>query len=106
MVYPEKDGTTYVVVGPAGRPRYSWGGPIEADRNFILGVNTDVPGNSNVVPGDQAAKTGPYVSQVDFTDLYETIGWSQARYQDYAFIALDVDPAPPGSTTTMTLPRH
>jgi hypothetical protein len=32
-----------------------------------------------------------------------TIDWSQARYRDYAFIALDVVPAPPGDTTTMTL---
>jgi hypothetical protein len=103
VVYPETDGTTYVVVGSAGRPRYSWGGPIEADRNFIVGVNTTAPGNGNVVPGDQAAMTGPYVSQLDFTDLYETIDWSQARYRDYAFIALDVVPAPPGFTTTMTL---
>jgi hypothetical protein len=45
-----------------------------------------------VVPGNQAAETGPYVSQLDFTDLYETIDWSQARYRDYAFIALDVVP--------------
>jgi Calcineurin-like phosphoesterase len=103
VVHPETDGTTYVVVGSAGRPRYSWSGPIEDDRNFIVGVNTSDPGNSDVVPGDQAAQTGPYVSQLNFTDEYETIDWSQARYRDYAFIALDVVPAPPGGTTTMTL---
>jgi hypothetical protein len=103
VVHPAKDGTTYVVVGSAGRPRYAWGGPIEDDRNFIAGVNTSDPGNSTVVPGDQAGGTGPYVSQKDFTDLYETIDWSQARYRDYAFIALDVEPAAPRGTTTMTL---
>jgi hypothetical protein len=103
VVYPGTDGTTYVVVGSGGRPRYSWGGPVEADRNFIIGVNTSAPGNGNAVPGDQAAKTGPYVSQLGSTDLYETIDWSQARYRDYAFIALDVVPAPPGLITTMTL---
>ena len=63
------DGTTYVVVGSAGRPRYDWGGPVESDRNFIVGVDTT----------------------------------AQARYRDYAFIALDVVPAPAGGTTTMTL---
>jgi len=103
VVHPESDGTTYVVVGSAGRPRYSWGGPIEDDRNFIVGVNTSDPGNSNVVPGDQSAQTGPYVSQLNFTDVYETIDWSQARYRDYAFIALDVVPASPGGTATMTM---
>jgi hypothetical protein len=91
------------VVGSAGRPRYDWGGPVESDRNFIVGVDTSAPGNGTEVPGDQAAGTGPYVSQRNFTDDYETIDWSQARYRDYAFIALDVVPAPAGGTTTMTL---
>ena len=103
VVHPATDGTTYVVVGSAGRPRYDWGGPVESDRNFIAGVGTSAPGNGTEVPGDQAAGTGPYVSQLNFTDLYETIDWSQARYRDYAFIALDVAPATPGATTTMTL---
>jgi hypothetical protein len=103
VVHPATDGTTYVVVGSAGRPRYDWGGPVESDRNFIVGVGTSAPGNGTEVPGDQAAGTGPYVSQLNFTDLYETIDWSQARYRDYAFIALDVAPATPGATTTMTL---
>jgi len=58
---------------------------------------------SVVVPGNQKAETGPYVSQRDFTDRYETIDWSQARLRDYAFIALDVVPAAHGGTTTMTL---
>jgi hypothetical protein len=103
VVHPATDGTTYVVVGSAGRPRYDWGGPVESDRNFIVGVDTSAPGNGTEVPGDQAAGTGPYVSQRNFTDDYETIDWSQARYRDYAFIALDVVPAPAGGTTTMTL---
>jgi hypothetical protein len=103
VVHPATDGTTYVVVGSAGRPRYDWGGPVESDRNFIAGVGTSAPGNGTEVPGDPAAGTGPYVSQLNFTDLYETIDWSQARYRDYAFIALDVAPATPGATTTMTL---
>jgi hypothetical protein len=103
VVHPAKDGTTYVVCGSAGRPRYTWGGPEEIDRNFIAGVNTGAVGNGVEVAGDQKAETGPYVSQRNFTDHYETINWSQARYRDYAFIALDVVPARPGETTTMTL---
>jgi hypothetical protein len=103
VVRPGVDGTTYVVVGSAGRPRYDWSGAVEDDRNFIAGVGTSDPGNSNVVPGDQATSVGPYVSQIDHEDLYETVDWSQARYRDYAFIALDVVPAHPGGTSTMTL---
>jgi hypothetical protein len=103
VVYPEKDGTTYITVGAAGRPRYAWSGAVEADRNFIAGVNTGAPGNGTVVPADAATQVGPYTSQLNFTDQYETIDWSQARYRDYAFIALDVVPAAPDGTTTMTV---
>jgi Calcineurin-like phosphoesterase len=103
VVYPEKDGTTYITVGAAGRPRYTWSGAVESDRNFIAGVNTGAPGNGTVVPADAATQVGPYTSQLNFTDQYETIDWSQARYRDYAFIALDVVPAAPDGTTTMTV---
>jgi len=103
VVHPEQDGTTYVTVGSAGRPRYAWSGAVESDRNFIAGVDTSAPGNGTVVAADAAKEIGPYVSQLNFTDQYETIDWSQARYRDYAFIALDVVPARPDGTTTMTL---
>jgi hypothetical protein len=66
-------------------------------------VNTSTPGNGTVVPADAAKQIGPYTSQLDFTDKYETVDWSQARYRDYAFIALDVVPAAPDGTTTMTV---
>ncbi len=46
---------------------------------------------------------GPYVSQLDFSETVETVDWSQARYRDYGFIALDVVPALAGLRTTMTL---
>src|SRR5271165_5858114 len=103
VVHPEKDGTTYMTVGSAGRPRYAWSGAVEADRNFLAGVNTGKAGNGTVVPADAKTGVGPYASQLDFTDAYETVDWSQARYRDYAFIALDVVPAAPDGTTTMTL---
>ena len=37
-VEPAKDGTTYVVAGTAGTPRYGWSGPGETDRNFAAGA--------------------------------------------------------------------
>ena len=43
------------------------------------------------------------MAQPDFSRSYETVDWSQARYDDYGFIALDVVPAARGQRTTMTL---
>lgn len=103
VVHPQTDGTTYITVGSAGRPRYGWAGTVEGDRNFIAGVDTGVPGNGTVVQADPAAGVGPFASQLDFSRAYETVDWSQARYRDYAFIALDVVPAAPDGTTSMTL---
>ncbi len=53
--------------------------------------------------GHQRTGKGPYVSQLEFSTTLETVDWSQARYRDYGFIALDVVPAPAGRKTTMTL---
>jgi len=103
VVRPQRDGTTYVTVGSGGRPRYAWSGAVESDRNFLAGVDTGASGNGTVVEADAATGVGPYASQLDFTDAYETVDWSQARYRDYAFIALDVVPAAPDGTATMTL---
>ncbi len=97
-VEPAKDGTTYVVAGTAGTPRYGWSGPGETDRNFAAGA-----GSGPSVAGDAAAETGPFVSEQDFSKTRETVDWSQARYADYGFVALDVSPAPRGQRTTMIL---
>jgi hypothetical protein len=43
------------------------------------------------------------VNERDFSTTFETVDWSQARYADYGFIALDVTPAARGRRTTMTL---
>ena len=48
-------------------------------------------------------QAGPYVSERDFGQRFETVDWSQARYDDYGFVALDVTPAAPGQRTTMVL---
>jgi hypothetical protein len=97
-VEPARDGTTYVVAGTAGTPRYGWTGKHETDRNFAVGR-----GSGTTVVGDAKTQTGPYVNERDFSLSYETVDWSQARYDDYGFVALDVTPAPPGHQTTMVL---
>ena len=43
------------------------------------------------------------MAEQDFSQAFETVDWSQARYADYGFIALDVVPARRGQRTTMTL---
>jgi hypothetical protein len=103
VVHPQTDGTTYVTVGSGGRPRYGWSGAAESDRNFLVGVDTGAPGNGTVIQADPATGVGPSAAQLDFTRTYETVDWSQARYRDYAFIALDVVPATPEGRATMTL---
>jgi hypothetical protein len=97
-VWPARDGTTYVTVGTAGTPRYGWTGAHESDRNFAAGR-----GSGTTVVGDAKTQTGPYVTQVDFSQQFETVDWSQARYADYGFIALDITPTRIGQKTTMVL---
>jgi hypothetical protein len=97
-IEPAKDGTTYVVAGTAGTPRYGWTGAHETDRNFEAGK-----GSGTTVVGDAKTQTGPYVSELDFSQRFETVDWSQARYDDYGFVALDVTPATKGHRTTMVL---
>jgi hypothetical protein len=97
-VEPAKDGTTYVVAGTAGTPRYAWTGAHETDRNFAAGK-----GSGTTVTADAKTQTGPYVNELDFSERFETVDWSQARYADYGFVALDVTPAPRGQRTTMVL---
>jgi Calcineurin-like phosphoesterase len=97
-VEPARDGTTYATVGTAGTPRYAWTGAHETDRNFAVGK-----GSGTTVVGDTTTQVGPYVNERDFSTTFETVDWSQARYADYGFIALDVTPAARGRRTTMTL---
>jgi len=55
-----------------------------------------------VGPGLPGLRPGPLLEK-DFSLTYETVDWSQARYDDYGFIALDVTPAPLGQKTTTVL---
>ena len=89
-IEPAKDGTTYIVAGSAGRPRYQFQtGEPESYRGKI------VPG-SNVVPNS-------YVWQADGTKAPESINWSRTRFDDYAFVAAESDPGRPGGYSTLTI---
>jgi hypothetical protein len=89
-VRPETDGTTYVCVGSGGRPRYSWqAGVTDRFRGFAgPDSGTNVVSFTNTADGSKAP---------------ETVDWSQARYLDYAFLQVDVVPAPPGDESRMTV---
>lgn len=89
-VHPETDGTTYICCGSGGRPRYGWQ-PGETDR-YRGGPNP----NSGTVVNSYVATTGG-------VKVPETVDWSQARYLDYAFLKIDVDPGHPGGTSTMSV---
>lgn len=52
-VAPAKDGTTYVVVGTAGTPRYGWSGKHQTDRTFAAGM-----GSGAVVHGTPEPRPG------------------------------------------------
>ncbi len=89
-VDPEKNGTTYICCGSGGRPRYGWQ-PGETDH--YRGSTGQNSGSvvKTFVAGPGGAKTP------------ETVDWSQARYLDYAFLAVQVTPAPPGGRATMSV---
>ncbi|MCU1691838.1 MAG: hypothetical protein JWM64_929, partial [Frankiales bacterium] len=104
-VRPAEDGTTYVLVGSGGRPRYSFqDGSTERYRGD--GVSDTSAGAGPQVtdsyvwrgPGaDTSPLRNPLVQEP------ESVDWSQVRYADYAVLAVDVVPAAPGQLTTMTL---
>lgn len=103
-VRPAQDGTTYVLVGSGGRARYAFqSGSQERFRGD--GIDDRSPGagpevtNSYVWrgPGVDTSPRNPAIQQP------ESVDWSQARYNDYALLAVDVVPAGPGQLTTMTL---
>jgi hypothetical protein len=90
-VYPATDGTTYVCVGSGGRPRYSFQpGETERYRGFA-GPDSGVAVPNSFAWDSNGAKA------------LEPVNWSQARYDDYAFLVVDVVPGPLGGTSTMTL---
>ena len=84
--HPATDGTTYVTAGAAGRSLYSFPVP-----DSYAGHVNDVDSYPSYVWGAGAVK------------VPETVTWSRVRYTGYSFLAVDVQPAAEGRTTTLTL---
>jgi hypothetical protein len=89
-VDPGRNGTTYICCGSGGRPRYGWQ-PGETDhyRGFAGHHSGSVVKTFVAGPGE--------------TKTPETVDWSQARYLDYAFLSVHVNPAQPGGRATMSV---
>ncbi|MBW6434244.1 metallophosphoesterase family protein [Actinoplanes hulinensis] len=124
-IRPADDGVTYICAGAGGRPRYPFRPAPGPEAPAPPGVkpsgahtlpegeryrgyrprnpenNTESVDNSYVwsgattVIGKSGQKAGVRVP--------EAIDWSQVRYDAYAFLAVDVVPAAPGGTTTLTV---
>jgi hypothetical protein len=78
IVYPETDGTVYYTVGGGGRPRYNY-----------------QPGEDETYRGSEVADTfatNSYVWTAEGGKQNEAISWSRVRYNNYAFIRVDVRP--------------
>jgi hypothetical protein len=128
-ISPAKDGVTYIVAGSGGRPRYSFRpapGPtaptppgVTASGTQALpegqryrgytpagGANTTENNTENVLNSYVWSAEGTAINSSGYpsgTQVPETVDWSQVRYDDYAFIAVDVVPACTGRATTMTI---
>ena len=128
-IHPAEDGVTYICVGSGGRPRYAFQ-PAPSDaapappgvtpfgpqllqegqryRGYqpAGGKNTAENNTENVVNSYVWSTDGTAVNPSGYpqgTKVPEEVTWSQVRYDDYAFIAVDVSPARLGRPTTMTV---
>jgi hypothetical protein len=128
-IRPADDGVTYLCVGSGGRPRYPFR-PAPSDaapapegvtptgpqllpegqryRGYqpAGGANTSENNTGNVVNSYVWSKEGTTVNASGYpagTKVPEVVDWSQVRYDDYAFIAVDVVPARRGQRTTFTI---
>ncbi len=103
-VRPAEDGTTYVLAGSGGRGRYPFQDG-SAERYRGDGIPDDAPGAGPEVPNSYIWRGPGYDEAIrnPATQEAESVDWSQARYDNYAVLAVDVVPAGPGQRTTMTL---
>jgi hypothetical protein len=124
VVYPATDGTSYLTIGSGGRPRYHWTGgsadgadsSIEGDRWGLIDPASNNPQHGSVdlgtLPSDYGAPDQPgsnvlTKSELDGGTTSETPTWtSQARYLNYAYLVIDVTPAPSGQTSIMRVSTH
>ncbi|MFK3985213.1 purple acid phosphatase family protein [Micromonospora sp. NPDC050397] len=87
-VNPVTDGTTYVVAGGGGAGLYNL--PANGPESYAGKVH-----DSDAVSTFYHNASGSKVS--------ETVEWSRVRYRGHNLLAVDVVPAAPGQTTTLTL---
>jgi len=102
VVYPATDGTTYVLAGSGGRPRYPFQ-PGSKERFRGDGVPDSDQGAGPEVVNSYVWRRGGGAPVRGVTVDTESVDWSQVRYDNYAFLAVDALPAAPGATTTLTL---
>ncbi|MFC6568414.1 metallophosphoesterase [Actinoplanes utahensis] len=124
-IRPAEDGVTYICAGSGGRPRYPFrpapgpeapaphgvkpaGAQALAEGERYRGYRPKKPENTTeTVANSYVWKATPAKrgkgGQLNGTRVPEAVDWSQVRYDAYAFIAVDVKPAEPGKTTTMTI---
>jgi 3',5'-cyclic AMP phosphodiesterase CpdA len=128
-ITPATDGVTYICVGSGGRPRYAFrpapsaaappppgvtptGVQLLGEGQRYRGYNP--PGGANSTENNTESVVNSYVWSKDGTavnaagypagtKVAEEVDWSQVRYDDYAFIAVDVVPAGVGKPTTFTV---
>jgi hypothetical protein len=87
-VRPVTDGTTYICAGSGGRGRSPW----------PSGVTDRYPG-----PGGGGGTAVNTVLRRIGGSVPESVEWSQARYDNYAMLVVDVAPGAPGRDATMTV---
>ncbi|WP_433359508.1 purple acid phosphatase family protein [Actinoplanes sp. CA-142083] len=85
-VHPERDGTVYVTAGAGGRGLYEFDAP-----DSYAGHLREVD------------EVKSYVWAHGRERVPEKVTWSRVRYTGYSFLAVDVEPADEGHTTTMTM---
>jgi hypothetical protein len=128
-IQPAQDGVTYMCVGSGGRPRYAFQPAPSSTAPAPSGVTPSgaqalpegqryrgyaPPGGPNTTENNTEIVDNSYVwsdagtainssGYPQGTAVPEVVTWSQVRYDDYAFIAVDVVPARAGHTTTMTI---
>ncbi|MEV6848369.1 metallophosphoesterase family protein [Actinoplanes sp. NPDC051411] len=124
-IRPADDGVTYLCVGSGGRPRYPFrpapgvaapappgitpaGPQLLPEGQRYRGYRAPGGENTteNIVNGYVWSKDGTAVNASGYltgTRVPEAVDWSQVRYDDYAFIAVDVVPARKGQRTTFTI---
>ncbi|HEY0240464.1 MAG TPA: metallophosphoesterase family protein [Friedmanniella sp.] len=129
IVHPQTDGVTYICAGSGGRPRYPFRPAPSADAPAPNGVTPTGPqalpegqryrgyapaGGANTAENNTENVVNSYYwsdfgtakndsGYLQGTKVPEEITWSQVRYDAYAFLAIDVEPAAYGKPTSFTI---